>query len=65
MGETREEALVCSLAANNGSPQTLCQSPGLAQPLMKRQGDVIDPKVNPPQVSLGDNGQRAVLLQVE
>ncbi|XP_062336345.1 eyes absent homolog 1 [Osmerus eperlanus] len=57
VGETREEASVCSLTANNGSPQTLCQSPGLAQPLMKRQGDVIDPKVNPPQIPIKVGGQ--------
>lgn len=31
---------------------------------MKHRGDVIDLKVNSPQVSRADNGQRAFLLQV-
>lgn len=43
----------------------LLRPPAQAQPVMKHHGDVIDLKVNSPQVSLGDNGQRAVLLQVE
>lgn len=58
----REEVWVRSPHVNNGSPQT---PPAQAQPVMKHHGDVIDLKVNSPQVSLGDNGQRAVLLQVE
>lgn len=43
----------------------LLRPPAQAQPVMKHHGDVIDLEVNSPQVSLGDNGQRAVLLQVE
>lgn len=37
----------------------------LRHPVMKHRGDVIDLEVNSAQVSPGDNGQRALLLQVE
>lgn len=43
----------------------LLKTPVQAQPVVTHHGDVIDLKVNSPQVSRRDNRQRAVLLQVE
>lgn len=69
MGRAKEGGSVVLQPPPHPTPpmltMALLRPPAQAQPVMKHHGDVIDLKVNSPQVSLGDNGQRAVLLQVE